>query len=115
MAFSTDLWGAPLSGDVSQWMRTWIQSTGAGQFGLINIFVQKTLKPDVEATVVTEVASYGRQLGKIADVLDVLSGQLDQTKLRPEQKEAIDDFKAMLEEIRRVKRRDLGTREVPLS
>lgn len=105
--------GAPLSGDVSQWMRTWFQ--GASQFGFINIFVQKTPKPDLEAEVVTEVASYGRQLGKMADVLDVLTSQLDQTQLRPEQREAIQSFKVMLEDIRRLKRKSTGALELPLS
>ena len=105
----------PLSGDVTQaWatmVRTW------GQWGLININVggSGTADPVLERRIVDEVASYGRQLGRISEALEALieatvtedtaDGQrLDRAKLkRDEQIAALLEFREMLRQIEVVK------------
>lgn len=42
------------------------------QFGLINIDLGQTPQPDLERAVLNKVGSYGRQLGRIGDALEVL-------------------------------------------
>lgn len=42
------------------------------QFGLINIDLGQTAQPDLERAVLNKVGSYGRQLGRIGDALEVL-------------------------------------------
>ena len=42
------------------------------QFGLINVNLGQTPRPDIEQKVLDEVGSYGRQLGRIGDALEVL-------------------------------------------
>ena len=39
----------------------------SSQFGLINITVGQSSDPSVEADVLTDVAGYGKQLGRIED------------------------------------------------
>lgn len=64
----------PLSGNVTQTINPWnwfFQSTG-GQFGLVNIELGQSNNPPVEEEVLSDVASYGKQLGRIEDALLVL-------------------------------------------
>ncbi|MEO7169602.1 MAG: hypothetical protein ABIY39_04430, partial [Sphingomonas sp.] len=42
------------------------------QYGFINIDLGATPKPEVEQDILDEVGSYGRQLGRIGDALEVL-------------------------------------------
>lgn len=64
----------PLSGDVSQTISPWtgFLSPIGGQFGLINISMGQSAAPAVEQDVLSDVGSYGRQLGRIGDALVVL-------------------------------------------
>ena len=55
----------PLSGDVVQGFSFFPSS----QFGLINITVGQSTAPDVEKDVLSDVGSYGKQIGQIADAL----------------------------------------------
>ena len=105
----------PLSGDVTQAWATWTRMMG--QWGLININVggHGTSVPALERRIVDEVASYGRQLGRISEALEALieatvteevaDGQrLDRSKLkRDEQIAALLEFRAMLRQIEAVK------------
>ncbi len=61
----------PLSGDVVQSINpiTSFFSPAGGQFGLVNITVGQSSAPDVEKDVLSDVASYGKQIGQIADAL----------------------------------------------
>ena len=94
----------PLSGDVWQSLNpfSWFVRS-AGQLGLININLGRTSEPETEELILTEVGSYGRQIGRIADALDVLVGTLDLTKLTPAQQDAIIAFRAQLDDVRKVK------------
>ena len=64
----------PLSGDAVQTINPWkaFFSPIGSQFGLININLGQSSEPNVEADVLSDVASYGKQLGKIGDALIVL-------------------------------------------
>ena len=42
------------------------------QFGLINIDLGDTAESDLERKILDKVRSYGRQLGRIGDALDVI-------------------------------------------
>ena len=43
----------------------------AAQFGLVNVNLGQTPRPDIEQKVLDEVGSYGRQLGRIGDALEL--------------------------------------------
>ena len=104
----------PLSGDVTQSIHPWtaIFSPSGGQFGLINITLGQSSAPEIEADVLTDVAGYGKQLGRIGDVIEVLLKRLPgNAELNPEECAAIDAFEKMRAEIEAVKRRhDRGVR-----
>jgi hypothetical protein len=98
----------PLSGDVSQsilpW--TWYFQPKDSQFGLININLGTSSKPEVERDVLAEVASYGKQIGRIADVVEILLKHFDpKTPLSEDERARIDDLTTMLHDIAKIKRR----------
>lgn len=100
----------PLSGDVLQTINPWTWWNSAvnqlgGQFGLININTMASGDPALEQNIVQNVASYGRQLGRVADVLNVLiatKGNLAQ--LTPAQQQQIDAFQQLTEQINAAKK-----------
>ena len=100
----------PLSGAVTQAINPWTAyfHVMGSQFGLVNINLGNSSNPDVEAAVLDDVASYGKQLGRMGDVLAVLIRHLDQKSLTAHEKAAIDDFTRMLTEIKAVKTRVEG-------
>lgn len=96
----------PLSGNVTQSINpwTWIFNPMGSQVGLINISLGKSSNPDVEQEVLDDVASYGKQLGKIGDVLAVLLDHFHpQEKLEPAEEHAITSLRALLADIAQVK------------
>ncbi len=98
----------PLSGDVVQSISPWtaFMSPIGNQFGLINVTIGQSTEPQVEADVLSDVASYGKQLGRIGDALIVLLAHFHPAKpLTKEESDAIDDIKEMLEKIADVKER----------
>src|SRR3982074_3569813 len=64
----------PLSGDVVQNISpfTAFMSPIGSQFGLINSTVGQSSAPEVESEVLSDVGTYGKQLGQIGDALLVL-------------------------------------------
>jgi len=94
----------PLSGDVSQQWATMVQNMMHGQFGLLNVNVGDSAAPEVEKAVL-DVASYGRQLGRIGEALEVLLKHVKLSDLSSEETDAIEDLNAMLREIAKVKKR----------
>ncbi len=79
-----------------------------GQFGLINVDLGQTPHPEVEKAILDEVGSYGRQLGHMADALEVLLAHVHLEKLSQAEKDALDVLKGDLAKIRQVKQRALG-------
>jgi hypothetical protein len=75
-----------------------------GQLGLININMGQSSEPKVEEEVLTDVATYGKQLGRIGDALIVLLAHFHpRATLTAEETKAIDALKEMLEKIAAVK------------
>ena len=98
----------PLSGDVTQSINPWtaIFSPTGGQWSLVNISVGQSSAPQIEADVLTDVAGYGKQLGRIGDAMKVLLKHLPKdASLTPEERAAIQSFEQMLCDIEAVKQR----------
>jgi len=94
----------PLSGDVVQSINPFTSFMTGGQFGLVNISLGQSSEPKVEEEVLSDVASYGKQLGRIGDVLIVLLNHFHpQEALAADEAAAIDALKTMLEKIAKVK------------
>jgi len=64
----------PLSGNVTQSINpgTVLFKPWGNQVGLININLGRSANPSVEEEVLTDIASYGRQLGRVEGALVVL-------------------------------------------
>jgi len=94
----------PLSGDVVQSINPFTAFMTGGQFGLININLGQSSEPDVEADVLSDVATYGKQLGRIGDALIVLLKHFrPATPLSAEEETAIAALNDMLGKIAAVK------------
>ena len=96
----------PLSGDVTQAISPWTAfiSPIRGQIGWFNVTIGQSSEPAVEADVLSDVASYGKQLGRIGDALMVLLAHFHPaTPLTKEETAAIDDLNEMLQRIADVK------------
>jgi hypothetical protein len=98
----------PLSGDVVQSINPWtmlFQPQG-GQWGLININLGQSSAPDVEADVLSDVGTYGKQLGKIGDALLVLLDHFKPAKpLSGKEAAALKELREMLTQIEHIKHR----------
>jgi hypothetical protein len=96
----------PLSGDVFQAISPWtaFMSPIGSQVGLFNVTIGQSSEPAVERDVLSDVASYGKQLGRIGDALIVLLAHFHPAApLTTEETAAIDDLKDMLRQIADVK------------
>ncbi|HVN35423.1 MAG TPA: hypothetical protein VMU96_09230 [Casimicrobiaceae bacterium] len=85
----------------------WLPS-GTGQIGFINISGAASSKPEVEADIIENVATYGHQLGRISAVLNAILTDLQARKRRGDAKKAVDAFEAMNANITAVKARYLA-------
>jgi hypothetical protein len=98
----------PLSGDVTQTIAplTLMLNPIASQIGLMNINLGTSSDSAIESQVLSDVASYGKQLGRIEDVLIVLLKHFRPTgELTGEEKEAIRHLETMVNGIADVKER----------
>jgi len=98
----------PLSGSVTQsilpW--TWMFNPANSQIGLINIDLGESSAPAVEEEVLKDVASYGKQLGKIQDALVVLLDTYQPSReLTEAEKKAVDGLRTLVNDIQHVKKR----------
>jgi hypothetical protein len=96
----------PLSGDVVQSINPFTAFMTGGQFGLVNINLGQSSEPNVEQDVLSDVASYGKQLGRIGDALIVLLDHFHPRRpLSADETAAIEALKEMLDKIADVKER----------
>jgi hypothetical protein len=105
----------PLSGDVAQTINPWtiLFNPAGSQIGLFNINLGTSALPATEADVLSDVASYGRQLGRIGDALVVLLRHFKPDEILTEQeRHAIRDLKTMLNGIADVRERHAS--KIPL-
>jgi hypothetical protein len=94
----------PLSGDVLQNINPWNWFLKAGQVGLVNINLGRSADPGLEEDILNEVGSYGRQLGRMGDVLGVLLKHVQPDKFSEEDSMKIYAFKNQLAEIEKLKK-----------
>ena len=94
----------PLSGDVVQNISpfTAFMSPIGSQFGLVNITLGQSSAPAVEGEVLSDVGTYGKQIGQISDALLVLIERLPEV-FHLDNEPAIVAFKDMLHEVARIK------------
>ena len=96
-------WTWPLGGDVTQWIRTtWIKSL-SDQTGFININNVRAGDTELERRIIEDVASYGRQLGRMMEALDVVIGHLrlgERTDLTADERHALQDFSDLVRRCR---------------
>jgi hypothetical protein len=98
----------PLSGDVVQSINpfTSFLSPVGSQFGLININLGQSSAPKVEEDMLSDVGSYGKQIGRIGDALIVLLTHFHpRTELTHEESAAIAALKKMLNDAADVKQK----------
>ena len=98
----------PLSGDVVQSFSSWSSflSPVGSQFGLININLGQSSAPKVEEDMLSDVGSYGKQIGRIGDALIVLLTHFHPRQaLTQEEATAISELRKMLDATADVKRK----------
>ncbi len=96
----------PLSGNVTQTINpwNWVFNPTGGQYGLVNISLGQSSNPAVEEEVLSDVASYGKQLGRIEDALAVLLAHFKPERaLTGDEEKAVSALKEMTEQIAAVK------------
>jgi hypothetical protein len=95
------------AGGVSQTINpwSWMAKVMGNQFSLFTVNLGRSSAPEVEADILDNVGSYGRQIGRISDVLEVLVKRLPRDELSEDERAALEDFAAQMREIRRIKAR----------
>jgi len=88
-----------------QAINPWSFYNQGAQLGFVNINLGQTPHPEIEQKLLDEVGSYGRQLGRIGDALEVLIDHVRLDDLNEAETEALDSLKGQLADIRKVKRR----------
>ena len=73
------------------------------QFGFINIDLGQTPHPEVERAILDGVGSYGRQLGRIGDALEVLLNHVQLDGLSQTEKDTLAVLRGQLAAVRQVK------------
>lgn len=98
----------PWSGDVSQWINP-MTSWFTGNSGSLVSVNYASSNPKVEEKIIRDVAGYGRQLGKMSAVLEILTGLPEVRKqLDAKQQAVVDDFRDMAEAICKAKEQMLA-------
>lgn len=86
-----------------QAINPWTFYNQGAQYGLINIELGQTPRPDIEQKILEQVGSYGRQLGRIGDALEVLLDHVKLKNLDDRERDALAVLRGQLAEIRQVK------------
>ena len=92
-----------------QAINPWTFYQQGAQLGFINIDLGQTPHPEVEQAILDDVGSYGRQLGRIGDALEVLLKHVKLKDLSQSEKDTLDELKGQLAAVRQVKARMLKT------
>jgi hypothetical protein len=91
-----------------QAINPWSFYNQGAQLGFVNINLGQTAYPEIEQKVLEDVGSYGKQLGRIGDALEVLIDHVRLEGLTPAETDKLDILKGQLAEIRKVKQRERG-------
>lgn len=97
----------PLSGDVTQAINPWkwVFDWAGSNFSLINVNLGRSSDPELEQEILSEVGSYGRQLGRMGEAMQVLIDKLDRSTLDEAERHAIEAFEVQQREIDQLKQR----------
>ncbi|ABD08816.1 hypothetical protein RPB_4124 [Rhodopseudomonas palustris HaA2] len=95
----------PWSGGVAQAINPWrfITTLMGNQFSIFSINLGRSTAPQIEAKILDEVGSYGRQIGRIGEALEVLVKEFPREGLSEQAAAALEDFSAQMREIRKIK------------
>jgi hypothetical protein len=85
----------PLSGDVTQTISPFTTMFGSQTSNNYTIELGHSTDPDIEKEVLDEVGSYGRQLGRICDVLHLLLHRIDPKDLSKHEAAALEMLRHM--------------------
>lgn len=88
-----------------QAINPWTFYQQGAQFGLVNIDLGQTPHPETEQAILDEVGSYGRQLGRIGDALEVLLDHVKLDGLSKAEQDALAVLRGQLAAVRQVKDR----------
>jgi len=101
---STNPFSFPFSGDVTQAINPWaLWLRLMSQIGFVNINLTKSSDPALERRITEDVAGYGRQLGRVIELLEALLTHTDKTAWSAGEKKALDDFLDLAAEIAALK------------
>jgi hypothetical protein len=82
----------------------WTFQQQGAQFGLFNLNIGQTAHPEIEEAILDQVGSYGKQLGRISDVIDILLRHVRLENLTVQERDAIAVFGGQIASVRQVKR-----------
>jgi len=91
----------PIHQELASWMGL------APQFGLININRMATDKPELERRVIEKAGSYGRQLGRLIETLELVldrCGISDGDGLSTDQEKTLKNFRKLATDVKAVKK-----------
>jgi len=88
-----------------QAINPWAFYQQGAQFGFINIDLGQTTHPELEQAILDDVGSYGRQLGRIGDALEVLLKHVKLDGISQVEKDALAVLEGQLAAVRQVKQR----------
>ncbi|MEC5216084.1 hypothetical protein RCH09_001021 [Actimicrobium sp. GrIS 1.19] len=92
-----DAWmPSQLQQSINPWR--FVFSPGGSQYGLLN-FSMKSSDPEMERDIVENVASYGRQLGRLNDVVTVLLKHIPLPDLETAEQKALAGFQELANQI----------------
>ena len=105
--FDNPVFRLPGSGSVNQSILPWRWAfdLSGSQYSLFSINLGRSSAPELEQEILGEVGSYGRQLGRIGEALEVLIKRLPKSELSESDAAAIEDFSTQMREIANVKHR----------
>ena len=89
-----------------QSINPWRFYNQGSQFGIVNISLGNTPRPDIERKLLEEVGSYGRQIGRIGDALEMLMRHVDRKQLSREERDVLAILEGQLAAVRKLKARE---------
>jgi hypothetical protein len=89
-----------------QAINPWTFNLQGMKLGFINVDLGTTPRPDIEQAILDDVGSYGRQLGRIGDALEVLMKRVPMDELSKEDRDALLILQGQIAQVRRIKTRE---------
>jgi hypothetical protein len=81
---------------------SWFQGAN---FSVFNVDLGRTPNPEIEQEIFEEVGTYGRQLGRLGDAVEILLKHVKLDDLKREEKETLEDLRHQLAAVRKAKQR----------